>query len=71
MIAKKLLSLPDLTRTQAFCIYEAAKVVLVDKNKDYVLIIFYIMPLCFESLNNGQKLIVVSFVSSFGWNHFL
>ena len=29
------------------------------------------MPQCFEGLNANQKLIVVSFVSSFGRNHFM
>ena len=28
------------------------------------------MPTCFGGLNNGQKLTVVSFVSSFGRNYF-
>ena len=40
MIAKKLLILPNLTRTRAFYIYEAAKVVVIGKDKDFVLAIF-------------------------------
>ena len=28
------------------------------------------MPPCFESFNDGQKLIIVSFVSNFDKNHF-
>ena len=29
------------------------------------------MPPYFESLKNSQKLTIVSFVLSFGWNHFM
>ena len=40
MIIRKLLGLLNLTRTQAFCVYEVAKVVMISKNKDFVLTIF-------------------------------
>ena len=71
MVAKKLLSPVDLARTQAFCIHELSKIIVVSENKDLVFTTFSIMPPCFEGLNNGQKLTVVSFVSSFGRNYFL
>ena len=47
------------------------KVVKIGKNEDLMFAIFKMMPPCFEGLNNGQKLTVVSFVSSFGRNHFM
>ena len=40
MIAKKLLSQADLARTQAFCIHELLKVIVVSKNKDLVFATF-------------------------------
>ena len=40
MIAKKLLSLPNLTKTQAFHDYKATKIVIIDKDEDFVFAIF-------------------------------
>ena len=60
MIARKLLDLPNLTKTQAFCIHEATKIVLVSKDKHLVFAIFWIILPCFEDLNDGQKLTVVN-----------
>ena len=40
MIAKKLLVSLNLTRTQAFYVYEVAKVNLIDKDNDFVLATF-------------------------------
>ena len=44
---------------------------MIGEYENFVLAIFQVVPLCFESLNNGEKLTVVNFVSSFGRNHFL
>ena len=44
---------------------------MIDKNDDFVFATVEIMPPCFEGLNYGQKLTVVSFISSFGRNHFI
>ena len=40
MIAKKLLVPPNLTKTQAFCVYKMAKIVVIGKNKDFALATF-------------------------------
>ena len=40
MIAKKLLRPPYLTRTQTFYGHKVAKIVVIGKNKDFVLAIF-------------------------------
>ena len=40
MIAKKVLGLPNLMKTQAFCVYKVTKVVVIGKNKDFVLATF-------------------------------
>ena len=70
MVATKLLSQADLAKTQTFCIYEFSKVIVVSENENLVFANFQIMPPCFEGFNNGQKLTVVSFVSSFSNDHF-
>ena len=40
MIARKFLRPPNLTKTQVFCMYEMAKIVVIGNNKDFVLTIF-------------------------------
>ena len=70
MIAKKFLGLSNLIKIQTFYVHEMAKVVVIAKDRNFMIAIFWIMPLGFEGLNNSQKLTVVSFISSFGWNHF-
>ena len=71
MIAKKSLYLSNLTKTQAFCIHDAAKVFVISKNKNFVLAIFERLLPYLKDVNIGQKLIIVSFVSSFDWDHFI
>ena len=70
-MVKKFLRPPNLIKTQAFQVHKLAKIVMIGKHKDFVLAIFKIMPPCFEGFNNSKKLNIVSFVSSFGWNHLL
>ena len=71
MIARKHLSLADLAETEVLYIHELSKVIVVGKNKDLMFATFWIMPPYFEGLNNCQKLTIMSFVSSFGRNHFI
>ena len=70
IITRKLLSPADLARTQALCIYESSKVIVVSKKKNLVFTTFWIMLPCFKGLNNGQKLTVRSFIWSLGRKHF-
>ena len=70
VISKKLLSLTDLFKAQAFYINKAAKVIIICKNKNFVFAIFLIVLLYFERLNNSKKLSIVSLVLSFYRNHF-
>lgn len=43
----------NLAKAQVFCIYELAKIVIVDKNKDFVFATFYVIALGFEHFNNS------------------
>ena len=43
---------------------------MIGKYKNFVLTTFWIYSLCFEYINNGQKLTIVSFVLGFGWYFF-
>ena len=60
----------DLSKAQDFDIYEVIKVVIVSKNKHFVLAIFQIMVPCFKNLNNSQKRTIINLVSSFYRNYF-
>ena len=71
MVFWQLLSLTNLLKTQVFCIHEALKVIVVCKHKNFMFTAFKVMLLCFKSLDNGQKLIIVGFIPSFSQNHFL
>ena len=44
---------------------------MIGKNEDLMFATFQIIQPCFESLNNDQKLTVVSFVLSFSRNYFM
>ena len=66
MISAKFFDLANLAKVQTLYIYKITKFVIIGIYKYFVLATFLIMLLYFEGLNNGQKLTVVSFVSSFG-----
>ena len=71
MIARQLLGPPNLTKAQTLHIHKSIEFIMVSKNKDFVFAAFKVMALSFKSFNNGQKFIIISFVSSFVRNHFL
>ena len=53
MITKKLLSLSNLTRDQAFCIYKSTQVVVVYKDEELIFAAFQKVVLSLEYFNNG------------------
>lgn len=53
MVSKEPLDLTDLFRTLALYVYELIKVVVVDQDKDFVLITFEVIAPDLESLNNS------------------
>ena len=53
VVMRKFLSLADLSETQTFCIHKSTKVVVVNKDKDLMFVIFWIVLLGFKCLNNG------------------
>ena len=61
----------DLTKAQTLCIHKLSKIIIVSKNKYLVFAPFLVVCLDFECFNNGQKFIIVSFISSFSWNYFI
>ncbi len=69
VVSSELLSPTNLARASAFCIYKLTEVIMVSIDKDFVFIDFYVAASSFEDLNNGQKLLIMSFVMCFYWNH--
>ena len=62
MVSKKLLSLTNLFKIQAFYIFKITKINIVYKDKYFVLTAFQIVMLYFEGLNNSQNLTVVDLI---------
>ena len=71
MLIKKLLGPADLTKAQSFYIYELMKVIIFNKNKNFVFSVFQIVSLNLKNPNNRQKLHVLSFILSFGQDYLL
>ena len=53
MVSKELLGLANLTKTQAFSIYELTEVVIVSKDKDLVFAALQVVTPSLKSLNNS------------------
>ena len=44
---------------------------MVSENRNFMFAAFYVVPPGFKCFDNGQKLIIVRFLASFGRNHLL
>ena len=53
MVLGEILGLADLSGAQALGIYEVIKVVIVYKNKHFILAVFQIVMPCFEGFDNS------------------
>ena len=53
MVLRKLLGLADLTKAQTFCIHKSTKVVVVNKDKNFIFVAFQVVTPSLESLNDG------------------
>ena len=65
MITKKFLNPKNLLKTQVFCIDKTIKIIVIYKDKSFMLIIFLIIMLSFEYFNNRKKFIIMNFISYF------
>lgn len=54
MTSRELLSPADLTRAQAFYINELTKVIMINKDKDFVFASFHVMALSHKGFNDSQ-----------------
>lgn len=52
MIMRQLLCLPNLTKTNTFCVHKTRKVVVIGKDKNLMFAAFEIVPPSLQSLNN-------------------
>ena len=71
VVLRELLGPVDLTKAQAFHIYELTEVIMVNKDKDLVFAAFQVVVPSLKSFNNSQEFLIVSLVSSLSENHLL
>lgn len=69
VISKKLLNLLNLIKAYLFCIHKLTQIVVVNEDKNLMLIAFQISTSSFKGFNNSQKLTIISFLSSLCKNH--
>lgn len=65
MILKGFLSLANLLKAQVFSIHELLEVVVISEDKDLIFAAFQVVAASFKNLNNGQKLLIISFILYF------
>ena len=70
MVLREFLSPMDLFKAQALYIHKTTKVVIVYKDKHFMLVAFQIVTLYFEDFDNSQKLAIMDLVSSLCRNYF-
>lgn len=71
VISKKLLNSANLIRAQTFYIYKLTKVVIVSKDKDFILAAFKVVASSLKSFNSSQELLIVGIVLNLSRNHVL
>ncbi len=71
IVSRELLGLVDLTRVQAFYIYQSTEVVIVINDKNLVFATLQVMAPSLESLNDGWELLIVNLILNFCKDHFL
>lgn len=70
VIVRKLLNFTVLSKSPNLYIHKLRKAFIVHNNDKLLFVPFKVVLLVFESFNYSQKLIVESFISSFGLNYF-
>ena len=71
IVSKELLGLADLTRAQVFCIHELTEVIIVNKDKDLIIVVFQIIAPSLNDENDSQELLIISLILSLSGDHFL
>ena len=70
MVSRELLGLANLSGAQTFYIHKTTEVIIVGKDKNFMLATFQIVTLRLKDLNNSQKLTVIDLIPSLYKNHF-
>ncbi len=71
VVLRELLGPADLTRAQAFRIYESTEVIMISKDGNLVFAAFRVVALSLKSFNNSQELLMVSLVPSLSGDYLL
>lgn len=70
-VLRELLSLTNLSKVLALSIHKLTEVVEVSKNKNLLLRAFKVVIPSLKESNNGQELLILSFITSFGKDYYL
>lgn len=70
IISKKLFGLVNPTKAGVFNIHELIEIIIFDKYKNLIFLMLQIVAPSFQSFNNDQQLLVVSFILYFYSNYF-
>ncbi len=71
MVLRELLGVADLTRAQAFRIYELTEVIMVSKDENLIFAAFQVVAPSLKDFNNSQEFSIVGFISNLGRYYFL
>lgn len=69
MILKKLLSISNLAEAQALCIYKPIEGMIIDEDNKLIFVVFQVVTLSLNSINNSQNLLIISFILSLCRNY--
>ncbi len=69
VVWRELLGPADLTRAQAFRIYESTEVIIISKDEDLLFAAVQVMAPSLKGFNNSQELLIVSLVSNLSGDH--
>lgn len=69
MILRKFLSLLNLAEIQILCIYKLVEIIIISEDKNLIFVVFQVIILSLEIINNSQKLLIISLILSFYRNY--
>lgn len=69
MILRKFLSLLNLAEIQILCIYKLVEIIIISEDKNLIFVVFQVIILSLEIINNSQKLLIISLILSLCRNY--
>ena len=70
MIPREFLGPPHLPKTEAFSVYELAKIIIINKHKNFKFAALQVVAPNLKGFNDSQQFLIMSFVSYLCRNYF-